>query len=361
MQGFFKETTFWAKYDREITQVPKSLLIIPLLTNLLPLAWACGVDVLVQELDRKFLKSSDSVRQILQKLYPAYTFSGKLYTRAIVKNNSYSHKKKASLFSGGVDSITTFIRKKKEKPLLVTVWGSDIKLEHVDAWKKVQTEIRTFGKKNALLNAFITSNFRSFLDYSNINKHFSISWWGHIQHGYALLGLCAPLSYTEGLDTIYIPSSYSKELPWGSTPKLDNQVKWGQTSAVHDGFELTKHNKLEVISKYIKKVNPALQLRVCYKSVHGDNCGKCLKCTRTMIGLLMEGLTPNRHGFPINSELYENTRSNFLKGKWKLSEGEFNTWLNIQKNLANKRKNFPSEGQDFIDWLEKVDIKKFKI
>lgn len=363
LEVLFNETTLWVEYSREIDRIPKSLLIIPLLSNILPIAWASDVDIHVQEIDKNFLQSSKKIRSCLKKFYPHLSFKGDIYANTLIENVDYCHQKSGSLFSGGVDSLTTYIRKRKEQPALITIWGSDISVRNDRAWNKVRNNNVKFGIKNKITNLFLKSNFRSMLNYSKIDNQFSINWWAKIQHGYALLGLCAPLSYSEGLQTIYIPSSHSSKTPdvtWGSHPLIDNHVKWGQTSVIHEGYELTRQDKLEVIAEYIKKVDSSLQVRVCWQSGSERNCGKCEKCSRTIIGLMVEGIDPNRQGFQINHQIFDHIKINLLQDKWKLSKKDIYFWEDIRKNASLQEKNISPEGKRFFAWLQKFEFNKLK-
>jgi hypothetical protein len=363
LESFFKEKVLWVKFNRKIKGVPKSLLAIPLLSNILPIAWASDADVHVEEIDSQFLRSAEIVRNSFQALYPKLKFRGKIYAKSIVETRGYNKQKSAALFSGGVDSITTYIRKRQEGPGLITVWGSDIAHTNDKSWKLVKQNNLNFGKQNKVSNLFLQTNFRSMINYKKLINKFSLNWWGNIQHGYALLGLCAPISYIEGIKTLYIPSTYSNKLPdypWGSHPSIDVNVKWGETSVVHDGYELTRQDKLNVISEYIRSEDPSLQIRVCWKSSGGKNCSHCEKCSKTMVGLYLAGVDPNRHGFTMNKRTLDNIKVKFLQ-KWKFSKGDKYHWEYIQKSVSRNKSNIPHEYAEFFSWLEKVDISKIPV
>jgi hypothetical protein len=363
LEPFFTEKLLWVKYNRKIRGVPKHLLTIPLLTNILPIAWASDVDVHVEEIDGQFLRSAEIVRNSFQVLYPKLSFRGKIYAKSIIENRGYSHRNSATLFSGGVDSLTTYIRKRQEKPSLITVWGSDIAHTNSKAWKLVEQATLNFAKRKKVPNIFLKSNFRSMLNYRKLIDTFSINWWGNIQHGYALIGLSAPITYTEGVKTLYIPSTYSNKLtdyPWGSHPLIDANVKWGETSVVHDGYELTRQDKLGVIARYIHSVDPALQIRVCWESSGGKNCSFCEKCSKTMVGLFLAGVDPNRHGFKMNRQTLDHIKTSFMQ-KWKFSKGDKYHWVYIQKAVVLKKAKIPPEYASFFAWLEKVDLSKIPV
>jgi hypothetical protein len=363
LEPFFIEKVLWVQYNRKINGVPKSLSVIPLLCNILPIAWVADADIYVEEVDSRFLRSVEIIRNSFQVLYPQLKFSGKLYAKSAVENSGYSQRKSATLFSGGVDSLATFIRKRNERPGLITVWGSDIAHTNSKAWELVKNTTLQFGRQKQVPNFILKTNFRSMLNYQQLIHTFSINWWGHIQHGYALLGLCAPISYAEGIHTLYIPSTYSSKLqdyPWASHPSIDANVKWGETSVIHDGYELTRQDKLRVISGYIHSVDPSLQIRVCWESSGGKNCSYCEKCSKTMVGLLLAGVNPNRHGFTMDKQRLDYIKTSILQ-KWKFSKGDKYHWKYIQKAVPLAKAKIPSEYASFFSWLEKVDVDKFRV
>lgn len=50
----FDDSVLRTTYDRDLTDVPDSILVIPAVANLAPLAWERNATVLVPELDRTF-------------------------------------------------------------------------------------------------------------------------------------------------------------------------------------------------------------------------------------------------------------------------------------------------------------------
>lgn len=362
---FFKVNTFFVEYNSKINNVPRSILIIPFLSNICPIAWASDTDIYLEEIDKEFLESLKLIKDSFQKMYPNLKLSGDIYVDKIIESKGYSRKNSAVLFSGGVDSLTTFIRTRNENPYLITIWGADIRLHQYDAWKKVKLQITEFGRKYRVGNLFIKSNFRTFIDYTMLNKAYAkyvVSWWGGVQHGLGLLGLCAPLTFSEGISTIYNAATRTETepffIPWGSHPSIDNHVKWGETETIHDGYELTRQDKLGVISKYIKSIDSKLQLRVCYSSNTGGNCCQCEKCCRTVVGLLLEDINPNEHGFNINKNIFEYIQVQFEQGKWKLTNGGSRfIWEDIKRNAVVKAYNIKSsEARDFFMWLQKINF-----
>lgn len=363
LNNIFSEGLFFAEYNKNISDVPKSILVIPFLANVLPIAWITNSDIVVDEIDSDFFKSSETIKDSFKKMYPNTPFGGDIkYNRICEKGKINKISNPAILFSGGADSLTTYIRHKDENPYLVTVWGADIKLHQTSAWELVLNNINTFSNKYRNESLIIKSNLRSFINDAALNAKYNkeiVNWWGGVQHGYALLGLCAPLSFSLGFDKIYIPSTHTESFsaPWGSHPSIDNKVSWAETNVIHDGYELGRQDKIRVISNHIKKEAPDLLIRVCYSSSTGNNCGKCEKCNRTITGLMLEGIDPTNQGFPPLNSNY--VKEQFKHGNWNLSEDEVYMWENMQHAFSKNEKNIPQQYSSYFQWLKNSDFSKY--
>lgn len=182
-------------------------------------------------------------------------------------------------------------------------------------------------------------------------------------HGLALLGLCAPITYIDKVGTLYIAASFSTEYsePWGSHPDIDNNVRWTGTTVVHDGITLSRQEKMRVIDKYIKTQDPELYIRSCYKSDSGDNCSRCEKCSRTILGLEMAGIDPNEHGYDVNANTFASIREKLSSGIWKFEEDNQFYWENILHHAYLDRDPPHPEAKALINWLHRVEVETIKL
>lgn len=196
---------------------------------------------------------------------------------------------------------------------------------------------------------------------SYYGRYVTGSWWGGVKHGLALLGLCAPITYTEEINKLYIASSFTKlfSYPWGSHPDIDNNVKWAGTKAEHDGYELSRQDKIEVIADYIRKEYPDLYIRSCWASDKGLNCSKCEKCSRTITGLELAGSDPNNHGYIVNADTFKVIKKKLLSG-WPIGEDEEYMWQDLQSH-CDLDKDFPHlEAKKLATWLLDINIEELK-
>jgi hypothetical protein len=78
---------------------------------------------------------------------------------------------------------------------------------------------------------------------------------------------------------------------------------------MHDGCEVTRYEKLELIAKSDFAL---AHLRVCWQAAEENpyNCGKCEKCLRTMTGLYLHGALSRCRTFttPLAPRAYRKVR-----------------------------------------------------
>lgn len=330
-----KNELMYVKYQFKLDDIPKSILVIPFLCNLLPISWIFDLDIEVNELDSDFYNSIPNILAGFQKMYPNITFHNNLKVKKIIKNE-FPCEKSAVLFSGGVDAYNTLLQNIDLDPMLITICGADIDVYNSEAWKIVKEKNMEVGKEFGLENQFVASNFRNCINYKNIMKYLkkitNNEWWHDFQHGPILLGLTAPLAYKYNLKNIIIASSFTKE-DWGhytcaSDPIIDNEFRFASARVIHDGYEFSRTEKIRNICNYhIKNEDKKINLRVCWQSVLGDNCCECEKCYRTILAIISQKDDPRKYGFNLTSDKY-----NKMFKKYKsMMKYSFNRYNQIQK------------------------------
>ncbi len=103
--------------------------------------------------------------------------------------------------------------------------------------------------------------------------------------------------------TVLLASSQAHrvQLPNSSHPMIDHLWGSDQLQVVHEGGELARTEKVELIA-----ANPIARerLRVCWQYHDGDvNCGRCEKCLRTMVALEAIGALGDFPTFPDDLDL----------------------------------------------------------
>ena len=57
IKKYFLTDYFFVEYDQDVINVDKSILYIPIVSNIITMAWAVGADIYVEELDKTYLDS----------------------------------------------------------------------------------------------------------------------------------------------------------------------------------------------------------------------------------------------------------------------------------------------------------------
>ena len=301
---FGPESFFWVEYDSDVSIVPKSVAVVPIMGTLLTLSWLYDAEIFVEELDKDFYESIPEFKNGYRTMYPNVDFKGSISVNKIVENK-YDAKQNACLFSGGVDAFNTLISHLDEKPTLVTVWGADIAYDNDAGWGTVKKHINSVANQFDLGYEIIHTNFRKIIDEVILDRELPARtgdmWWHGFHSGTGMLTLMAPCAFCRGINRLYIASSYTKEF-WGkykcsSDPVIDNYIRYNGMRIIHDGYEFSRQDKVHRICEYAEKTKIKIPLRVCWKSKDGTNCCGCEKCYRTILGIYAEKKNPKSFGF----------------------------------------------------------------
>lgn len=359
IKRYFLSDLFHVEYDEDIHSIDKSILYVPVVSSLITLAWAIGADIYVEELDKSFLESLNKIKSVMKNWYPKFPFSTTVYFEK-VGSNSFYNDGYALLFSGGLDSTTSYIKHKEKKPNLITVWGANYPLTPRKLWLKIKDKYKDFARQENVKINFIETNTRRFLHERLLRAEFGgclpdFSWWGGYRHGLTLLSLCAPITVGK-IGTLMIAASHTGEFmyPWGSHPLIDNKLSWADVRVVHDGYELSRQEKIRYLLKnYIRNNGYYPPLRVCWVSSDIPNCGKCEKCSELIIGLLLENIDPDKFGFKVSNKFFDFLKQNLSQ----LIQDEYDAfmWRDIQQNIPETIDHNLHNCREFFDWLRTFD------
>ncbi|MCS2583393.1 hypothetical protein NXY00_09010 [Bacteroides sp. BFG-551] len=95
---FNLDEEFYIEYSIDISSVPTSVAVVPLLANLLPMAWVCNAEIVAPVCDKAFYNSIDDFKRGYEEMYPEMKFSGKLAINNIEDNYSREYSGALTLF-----------------------------------------------------------------------------------------------------------------------------------------------------------------------------------------------------------------------------------------------------------------------
>ena len=313
-KAFRLEREFFIEYSTKLDEVPESISVIPFLAEFLPIAWVYDAEIRINEVDMDFLESIEEVKRSYVELYPSINFGGRITVKNVVINHLKQEENKSLLFfSGGVDATSSLIKVREERPLLFTLWGTDIFFQDIEGWRHVEEQVRDTAEKFNLPFLFAKTSMRHILNYEVLNEEIAKpvheNWWHGFQHGIAIIASAAPIAYCYNIRRIYLAATLSvkstEDYICASTPTIDNNVRFFGCTALHEGYENSRNDKIRKICYFSKKKNVPIKLRVCWETRTGYNCCRCEKCVRTLLSILSEGYDPNDFGFNIKTEEYE--------------------------------------------------------
>jgi len=383
IEKYFLSTNLTAEYDEDMDELPQGIIEIPAVASVILLGWHLAADIHIEYLDRNYIESLGKVQNIFKSWYPKLPFS-KLNVKNPIKNSSKGNSY-GMLFSGGLDSMTTYLRNKQYEPRLFHCITRD---EYLKTDKRV---LREFAERERRKIHFIKSNINSIIHEKLLSSKFGVDWWGNISHSIVYTGLVAPFATLYGINTLLIASSHTKEFkhPWGSHPLIDNEITWAGTKVIHDGYELSRQQKIRFISNECKNKNiyeilGSLSIvpdRCPNRSNPNSSiCGKCItcaegkaeKCLRTIVGLTLEGIDCNKCGFNANKATFEFIRKCLVNGclfKKKLVNNQRGQiieedsilffWKDIQKYIAEGTPDDLYGSKEFFEWLKKFETDEY--
>jgi hypothetical protein len=179
-----------------------------------------------------------------------------------------------SFFSGGVDSLYTFLKRPKDISHVVFLHGFDFFRTSDD-----------YGAAVARNSAFVAGFGKTLIPVET--NHYPFDYRNSLSRILTQGSTLASVALLLGFPRAYVPSSMSYDLlyPSASHPLLDPLYSNESVDIIHDGAEALRTEKLIKIAECESAM---ANLVVCIDEMN-FNCGQCMKCLRTMTALEILG------------------------------------------------------------------------
>ncbi len=380
VRRYFNGDRLFLTFDQNIEKINKSILSIPALSVVAPVAWAVGADVYLDSTDACFLRSLKNVESQFIKWFPRFSFSTEIHVDHVVSDAS-SGKRVALLFSGGLDSLTSYLQHKEQKPVLISIWGVGVPISESRYWNLLKEKLQDFADQEGLRIHFVETNANELLNMELLDRNFlpagfrpaGFNWNLAVSHGLIHVGVASPLLWPQ-FGTLLVASSDSNNIwaPDGSLLFGHADVSLGNTKVFYDNHELTRLEKVRIL-----KSNPRYsdKLIVCTSTskfsanptaIPTLNCCECEKCLRTIAELALEGIDPARSFSLIKPEdafklIKARLRYGGLTPDQSLLLGE---WKDMQNSVADILKNETGTGneiqgaREFFEWFRTFNLEK---
>lgn len=229
------------------------------------------------------------------------------------QNERSVKKRVGSFYSGGVDSLYNIAEHLRLNDLygvknvsdLWLIQGMDIKLNDDALWSKTKFLLESqISEYKQLRYVDVRTNARAI--------HDSFVGWEELGFS-AILGGIAKC-FSPIINTVLIGSygKYKDILPHSSSPLVDPMWSCDQQNVRHFSCRANRLEKIQTIAKFAPDL--LKNLRVCYLNPEGSyNCGRCEKCLRTQMQLMLAGCLDKCDTF--DNELTPNSL-NKLKLPW---------------------------------------------
>lgn len=239
---------------------------------------------------------SETFLEGLKEIMEHYASSFEGFTVVPITADSYykaeasTSSRKASFFSGGVDSFFSLLKARDELTDIITIRGFDMSLKDQARWDKTSASAQAVADELKIQLHEVECNFGSII------KEYG-KW---LEHGHGIVLACVARSLAGLFGEVRVPSSDSLEdqVPWGSSIFTDPKYTDERLSIVHDACGANRVDK----TVYLGNEPLALKyLRVCPGSKHDGhyNCCRCEKCLRTMVSLYAIGVLDSVEAFPL--------------------------------------------------------------
>ncbi|MGH2595266.1 MAG: hypothetical protein ACRDH7_04805 [Actinomycetota bacterium] len=228
---------------------------------------------------------------------PPLCIEARSTTRASAKR---AEARAGAFLSGGVDSLTTLrlnrLAYAPDHPRSIAdclfVQGFDIDVDDTAGFELALSSLAEVVRDTGLTLVPVRSNVR--------DLERDTAFWMRESHASALAGVAH--AFSNRFRSVTIASTFNlKRLPtlYGSHPLLDPCYGSSALRVLHDGIRYTRLDKVRIVAGW----DVGLQnLRVCTRRNHPGllNCGRCEKCTRTMLELMVLGKLEQCPAFEAN-------------------------------------------------------------
>ena len=224
----------------------------------------------------------------------------------------------ASFMSGGVDALTTLYVNRRDYPLNhpgsikdgfivhgIDVGGYENRDKNMGHFQLAIDALGDIAEDSHLNLVPLSTNFRFLV---NSDELFALE-----SHGAIFAGIAHMHSQHVTTSLLASTNNVDELMPWGSHPLLEPNYSSSDLQIRYDGAWMTRLDKL----RHIVDWKPAMRnLRTCFHAFRSPdvlNCGKCEKCLRTMVELLVLGKLEKCEAFPYDDVTVEMIES--LQGR----------------------------------------------
>lgn len=322
LKTYIKGSPLFAEYPGDLSGVPEAVLAVPFVGIMLTVTMLLKIGIRVPVLDKAFHDSTKQIGEVFSRMYP----KADLYVSVQADRTeecSYEPSGKVSLFfTGGVDATSALAELAEQKPVLVNIWGGDLRLTDDASHVELEAYLNQLTTHIGTDYCFIKTNARETFKENELGElcekllghSFNHGWWASVAHILSMTAAIAPFAWQQRIGTHFIGSSYD-----GKTKTFDSNneemiaaIRYGSCIFRMVDGSLGRNEKVGKIIRYRERTGAPLQLKVCWQRTAGVNCSACEKCYRTIMNILANRGNPNDYGFVVDANTLVTIRT-FLR------------------------------------------------
>lgn len=352
----------FVEFPGDIGLVSRRVLAVPFVGIMLTVTMLLNMEIKVPALDRSFYNSLKEIEEVYKKMYPSVEINILVKAEEIVRCDYEPTDNISLFFTAGVDATSALVELIAKKPLLINIFGGDLRLTDNDSHVELEGYLDDFTTNRNLKYDFIKTNAREMFDENALGdlclqmlgRKFNHGWWASIAHILSMTTTIAPWMWIKRIKKHYIGSSYDVETKVfdSNNEEMIKAIRYSSCSfSMVDGM-IGRNAKVKKIITYQTSTDLPIELKVCWNRTAGKNCSSCEKCYRTIMNIIANHGNPNDYGFIVDDMvigrieefLLENTVSSaFWKPIQKSFQEEAEYWEKIEsmKWILNMRLNSP--------------------
>lgn len=362
----------------DATNLPESVLALPITLYLFPVTWFYGVELVVPSIDKTLYDDLDNIYNAYSKIYGPFKpeWRGKVTVKSIIENKIPEKRyDNIVFFSGGVDAVHAGISNPGKRNILVTIPSIEVTFSEKDKnygndFLKVKSRlIREFSQVSGsewlmVVNTFLSNVFDDRKIQVDLRDRFGIDspafrfdgWFGMKYLGNILSS--GPFAYSMGISQLIMGSTFEglEDKPFfnldGANPELSDSIRFaGISFAEQDGLYTRRSQKVKNVVNWCIERNKKTNFWVCFND-SVEQCGKCTKCVRTQLNILCQGQNPRNWGF---AEFDEKKFSHHVRS---YNYRDIAPWIwdivdSIDENITYPYCN------NLLHWLKSIGYKKY--
>lgn len=298
-------------YNFDVSLIPRQVSYMPFILVLMPIIWSTGLHLYIDDFDEVLYHSLNAIKEKFEDWYGVRLY-GDIVCSNFTKLARNNVSTKMIYFSGGVDATASAYSLENQFQLALIMKGFDRPVEEMQSYMTDNFFESIFPLSDTKIIYSVSPNLHN-INFTKLDEDFHVkgcgmSYWCCYAVGLYTFSNALVPAYFFHSTHVFLSSSYKNEqnVWYGASKIIVELLKTSFCQFVSHGDECSRLDKLSLIinRRATNKKNGNCNLRVCKNKGIPDNCCKCEKCARTIIGIYILGEDPNEYGFKVSMPIF---------------------------------------------------------